>query len=119
MVAIWSLGGPATRGGAPNPGWWMLGGVERLIERAAPGVLHADLFTCNAYVEAGSDAACVNCPAFVVLGERDIMTPVRSGLALASRIAGAKTTVIPAAGHMLTVERPDETLEALKDLALI
>ena len=119
MVTIWSLGGPATRGGAPNPGLWMLGGVERLLERAEPGVLHADLLACNAYADADSDAACVRCPAFIVLGERDIMTPAKSGLALASRIAGAKTTVVPGAGHMLTVERPDETLEALKDLALI
>ena len=92
----------------------MLGGVERLLERAAPGVLHADLFACNAYAEAESDAPRVKCPAFVVLGERDMMTPAKSGLALASRIAGAKTTIIPGAGHMLTVERPDETLAALK-----
>ena len=118
MMALWGLGGPATRGGAPNPGLWMLGGVERLIERAEPGVLHADLFACNAYLEAEYDAARVkNCPAFIVLGERDMMTPAKSGLALASRIAGAKTTVISGAGHMLTVERPDETLEALKGLA--
>jgi pimeloyl-ACP methyl ester carboxylesterase len=117
MVAIWGLGAAATRGGAPSPGMWMLGGAERLLERAAPGVLHADLSACNAYGDAESDAPRIKCPTFFVVGERDMMTPAKSGLALAARIVGAKTTVVPGAGHMLTVERPDETLQALKELA--
>ena len=117
MMALWGLGGVCVSRRRPSPGLWMLGGVERMLERAQPGVLHADLCACNAYVEAEADAARVSCPTFIVLGERDMMTPAKSGLALASRIAGAKTTVISGAGHMLPVERPDETLEALKGLA--
>ena len=31
------------------PGLWMLGGGERLLERAAPGVMFADLAACNDY----------------------------------------------------------------------
>jgi len=114
MVAIWGLGASAVRGGSPAPGLWMLGGAERLLERAAPGVLHADLAACNAYGQAEADAAKVACPAALVLGERDMMTPAKSGLALAAKIAGAKATVIPGAGHTLMVEKPDETLAALK-----
>ena len=53
---------PRRAAAAATPGLWMLGGVERLLERAAPGVLHADLFACNAYAEAESDAARVDCP---------------------------------------------------------
>ncbi len=113
MVALWGLGGPATRGGSPSPGLWMLGGAERLLERGA-GALHADLAACNGYAEAETDAVRVKSPAALVLGERDMMTPARSGLALAQRIAGSRATVIPGAGHMLMTERPDETLEALR-----
>jgi len=114
MVAIWGLGATAVRGGGPSPGLWMLGGAERLLERAAPGVLHADLAACNAHGQAEADAARVACPTALVLGERDLMTPAKSGLALAGKIAGAKATVIAGAGHTMTVEKPDETLAALK-----
>jgi len=63
---------------------------------------------------AGADSAQrVICPATLILGERDMMTPVRGGRALAAMIAGATAIVLPGAGHMLMTERPDEVLRAL------
>ena len=115
MVSIWGLGGPATLGGSPSPGQWMLGAAARLLERSAPGVLHADLAACNAYAGASDAAAKVACPALLVLGERDQMTPLKGGKALAALIQGPpRVVVIDDAGHMMMIERPDETLEALK-----
>jgi pimeloyl-ACP methyl ester carboxylesterase len=114
MMSLWGLGGPATRGGSPSPGLWMLGGVAHLLERAPEGALHADLAACDAHAEALADAARVSCPTLLLLGERDQMTPLKSGRALAEKIAGAQTRVLAGAGHMLTVERPDETLAALR-----
>jgi pimeloyl-ACP methyl ester carboxylesterase len=113
MVSIWGLGSTAIRGGAPSPGHWMLGGAERLLERAPAGALFADLAACNAYAKAFADAAKVTCPAVLVLGERDTMTPAKSGAALAAKIVGARVVIVPGAGHMLPVERPAETLWAL------
>jgi pimeloyl-ACP methyl ester carboxylesterase len=114
MVSLWGLGGPATRGGSPSPGLWMLGGVSRLLERAPEGALYADLAACNAYSEAQADAALVRCPALLLLGEGDQMTPLKSGRALAEKIAGATTRVLAGAGHMPMIEKPDETLDALR-----
>ena len=116
MVSIWGLGGAATRGGSPSPGQWMLGGASRLLERAPPGALHAGLAACIGYSGAGADAAKVACPAVFVLGERDMMTPVKSGVAHAARISAARVTVVPGAGHMLPIERPSETLRALQSI---
>ena len=113
MVSLWSLGG-AARGGCPTPGLWMLGGAERLLELSAPGVLHADLAACNAYRGALAAAAKVVAPTTLVLGERDLMTPLKSGRALAEVIAGAQVAVLKGAGHMPMVEAPRETLAALK-----
>ena len=113
MVSLWSLGAPATLGGSKAPGLWMLGGTERLLEKAAPGVLHAELAACNAYQGAAEAAAKVTCPTTLILGERDLMTSAKAGRALAGLIAGARTIVLPGAGHMLMAERPDETLDAL------
>jgi pimeloyl-ACP methyl ester carboxylesterase len=113
MISLWGLGGRATMGGNVAPGVWMLGSAERLLDKAAPGVLHADLSACNEYRTGAEAAAKVICPTTLILGERDMMTPVKSGLRLASLIAGAKATVLKGAGHLLMSERPDEVLDAL------
>ena len=94
----------------------MLGGAQRLLDTAPEGALHDDLAACNAYTEGAASAAKIACPALLVLGERDMMTPAKAGLALAAQIAGAKCIVIPGAGHMMMVERPSETLAALRSL---
>ena len=52
MISIWGEGYSATLGGSLAPGLWMLGGAERLLERARPGVIFADLAACNAYQDA-------------------------------------------------------------------
>lgn len=114
MVNLWSLGAPATLGGNPAPGLWMLGGTERLLERAAPGVLHADLAACDGYSNAAEAAARVGCPTILILGERDLMTPLKGGRALAALIAGSQTIVVSGAGHVLMSERPEAVLDALK-----
>jgi pimeloyl-ACP methyl ester carboxylesterase len=84
------------------------------LERAAPGVLYADLAACDAYTGASAAAARIACPATLILGERDQMTPAKSGRTLAEKIAGARVAGIPGAGHMLMSERPDEVLAALR-----
>jgi pimeloyl-ACP methyl ester carboxylesterase len=43
-----------------------------------------------------------------------MMTPAKAGKALASALPNSRTVVIPGAGHMMMVERPDELLAALQ-----
>ena len=114
MISLWGEGYHATIGGSESPGLWMLGGTERLLERARPGVLFTDLFACNDYADALAAAAKVSVPARVILGSRDLMTPAKNGRAVAAAIAGAHVTVLEGAGHMLMSERPDEVLAALR-----
>jgi pimeloyl-ACP methyl ester carboxylesterase len=77
-------------------------------------VIHADLAACNAYKDALARGAQVKCPTVLVLGDGDLMTPAAKARPLATAIAGSRTVVIPNSGHFMIVERPDETLEALK-----
>jgi pimeloyl-ACP methyl ester carboxylesterase len=114
MISIWGNGFHATIGGSQAPGLWMLGGAERLLERAAAGVLFADLSACNDYRGGLAAAATVTVPATVILGSRDAMTPAKSGKAIAAAIASCRLTVLEGAGHMLMTERPDEVLAALR-----
>jgi len=114
MMSIWGHGYQATLGGSLSPGLWMLGGGERLLERARPGVIFADLSACNDYRDALAAAAKVTVPSIVIQGSRDLMTPARGGKAIAAAIPGCRFAMIEGAGHMLMSERPDDVLAALR-----
>ena len=115
MIAIWGEGYRATLGGSQAPGLWMLGGAERLLERAQPGAIFADLSACNAYQDALSTAAKITVPSIVIQGSRDLMTPAKGGKALAAAIPNCRLALIEGAGHMLMSERPDDVLAALRN----
>lgn len=113
MITQWGHGPGARIGGNPVPGMWMTGAAERLLERAAPGVLYSDLGACARYANGMSAAARTRCPTAVVLGTRDIMAPARVAEALAAAIPGSRVTRLEA-GHMLMAEAPDAVLDALR-----
>ena len=112
-VNLWGHGPRAGLGGSRVPGAWMAGIGERILERAAPGVLHADLAACAAYGGALAAAAAIRAPTLVLQGTRDQMTPMRGARQLAQAIPGAQLVSVEGAGHMLMAERPDEVRRAL------
>lgn len=117
MICDWSFGPAGHFGGHRSPGSWMLGHALALLGASAGARLHTDLAACNAY-QGGLDAAArVACPALVVAGALDRMTPARQGARLADTIAdamgGAMFVSLPGCGHMMMVERPDATRDAL------
>ena len=117
MLRIWGYGFRAGIGGSLATGLWMLGGAERLLERARPGVLFTDLRACNDYRDGLAAAATVAVPATLVLGERDLMTPAKAGLELAAALPNARVITLKGAGHMLMSERPDEVLAAVREFS--
>jgi pimeloyl-ACP methyl ester carboxylesterase len=117
MLRIWGYGFRAGIGGSLAPGLWMLGGAERLLERARPGVLFTDLRACDDYRDGLTSAAKVTVPATLVLGERDLMTPAKAGMELAAALPNARVVTLKGAGHMLMSERPDEVLAAVREFS--
>jgi pimeloyl-ACP methyl ester carboxylesterase len=114
IVSIWGLGFQAELGGSLAPGLWMHCGAQRVLEQCRPGVLFNDLSACNAYQGALAAAASITVPATFILGERDMMTPVKGGKSLAAALPNSRTVVLRGAGHMMMVEQPDELLTALR-----
>jgi pimeloyl-ACP methyl ester carboxylesterase len=114
MVNLWGHGHLAGIGGSRAPGVWMVGAAERILERAAPGVLFHDLSACNAY-DGLPSAAAVTAAALLVCGERDMMTPVRNARALAAALPNSEVRVLAGAGHMLMAERPNDLVEAMSE----
>ncbi len=113
MLTLWGYSRGAHIGGSATPGMWMLGGGMRLFERSRPGVIHRDLDACNRYAAGLDHAAEVRCPALLILGKRDSMTPVRNVADVSKAIPSAETVVLEGAGHALLAERPDPVLDQL------
>ncbi len=114
LVAGWSLGAAAHRGGHDSPGNWLLGSCVRTLERSGPGVLHTDLAACDRFQEAGQLATRVGCPTLFVLGGADKMTPVPSAQGLIAAMEDPEVEILPGAGHMMMVERSQSTNAALE-----
>jgi pimeloyl-ACP methyl ester carboxylesterase len=113
MVNIWGHAPQSYLGGNTIPGMWMLGSHLRLLERTAPGTLHRDFVACNTYASGLDDAVKIKCPALLILGARDQMTPPRRARDLIAKISGARTVVLDSAGHSLMAEEPDRVLDEL------
>jgi pimeloyl-ACP methyl ester carboxylesterase len=113
LITDWSFGSEAHLGGSRMPGGWIMGQAHSLLLRGDPSVLAADLAACDAYQEGAARAATLACQSLVLIGEEDRMTPLPAGRELAAAVPDARTVVIPGDGHMMMMERPEETLEAL------
>jgi pimeloyl-ACP methyl ester carboxylesterase len=115
MLAIWGHSPGARLGGNINPGVWMMKAYERTLARSHRGVLHTDLSACNAYADGSERARRVNCPALLIVGSQDAMTPPRAAQELAGALPHAQTVTVAGSGHALMMEQPDAVLDALRD----
>lgn len=113
MIVGWGLGAPAARGGHPVPGLWLSGAAARLLERRLGDALGSDLTACDAYDGGVAAATRVAAPTLVLSAALDRMTPAGEGQRLAGAIAGASCVELAATGHMMMMEAPDATLDAL------
>ena len=112
LVTSWGFGTAGHVGGHTSPGLWMMDGGVRLLERAPPGALYADLNACDGFEETLDLAANVACPTLLLLGDRDRMTPPTTAK-LADAIVGCRTVILEGCGHMMMIEQPDQTTDAL------
>jgi pimeloyl-ACP methyl ester carboxylesterase len=115
MMMDWAHGPRAHIGGNKVPGLHLIWGAMRLIERAGPGVLHADLKACDDYRGGEEAAANLHCPVTLILGGRDVMTPASAGRRIAELYPAARVETLPGVGHMMMTEAPDRVRELLDE----
>ena len=115
---VWGHAYAAHLGGNPASGRWNVGTVMRLMERAAPGVLHTDLSACNDYGAPLERAADIACPVLLLLGEQDMLAPPRGTGQLAAALPDGRSVTIPGCGHFMLGERPEAVLDALRGFLL-
>lgn len=118
LIIYWALSHQSQIGGNRSPGMWTNGAGQRLLERADDGVLATDLAACAAFEDGAALAGKVRAPSLLILGDHDMMTPIAGGYALAKMIGDASTVVLPKCGHSMLAERPNETLDAMRDFLI-
>lgn len=112
MINIWGHSAAAQIGGSETPGMWMTGAAIRLLERAGPNVLFNDLNACNEYGQGLASAAHVACPALLLAGRNDIMTPMKAARELVDALPDGRLRMLDC-GHLLMSEKPNEVLDEL------
>lgn len=116
MVNIFSHSTMAQKPSCPGPGFSVMGGARRLMQRMSQlnpdQLFYKDFYACNAYAHGEAAAKSVGCPALFIFGARDVMTPPKSARGLLAAIPHARTVTVDA-GHSMMQEQPDAVLDAL------
>lgn len=116
MVNALSIGTLASKPSYPCPGIWVHGSNRALMRRQQALASEINLFEhdfrlCDAYAGGAAAMAKVKCPATLIVGAHDQMTPPKATKELAAALR-AKVVTVPT-GHHLMAEAPDAVLAGL------
>ncbi len=80
--------------------------------QSGPMVEHNDLSACDEF-DVMERLKEITLPSLVVVGQDDVMTPVRYAEYLGRELQDAEVVVVPNAGHFVTLEQPEAVNEAV------
>jgi pimeloyl-ACP methyl ester carboxylesterase len=92
--------------------------VKRMIESTSVAGLDAAIGALMQRPDSTPDLARISVPTLVAVGEADAITPVAESEAMQRAIERSRLTVIPGAGHLANLERPQSFSRALDDFLL-
>jgi pimeloyl-ACP methyl ester carboxylesterase len=87
---------------------------ENAFLQIDPLTFQADLLACDSF-DVRPRLGEIVCPALILCGESDQMTPLKFSQTLADGIADAELVIVPRAGHMVTIEQPDVVNAAIRE----
>ncbi len=102
---------------SPNVSQTIKQQAHKYLLQVNPEILYADFMACNNF-DMISRVNQIKAPTLILVGSADRMTPEKFSHSLAEQIAGSRLKVFPDAGHMLTLERMDETAKEIRDWML-
>jgi pimeloyl-ACP methyl ester carboxylesterase len=116
MVNAFSHSSLASKPSYPGPGTWLRGAGSALMHRmqtvAEGNLFEHDFRVCDAYAGGIEAARRVTCPARLIVGTRDAMTPAKASQELASVLRATVSRIV--SGHALMQEAPDAVLNAMR-----
>ncbi len=84
----------------------------------APELILGDLQACNEF-DAMDKVNTISLPTCIIVGEQDKLTPVKYSRHLNEAIKGSRLSVIPHAGHLVSMEQPEAFNKSLGDFVRI
>ncbi|MBI3989842.1 MAG: alpha/beta hydrolase [candidate division NC10 bacterium] len=78
----------------------------------SPMVVEGDFLACNAF-DLMDEVERIVLPTLILCGTKDRLTPVNYAEHLHQKIQGSSLALIPGAGHMVMIERPEAVNQAL------
>lgn len=116
MVNIFSHSSMAQKPSCPGPGFSVMGGARRLMQRMSAinpeQLFYQDFYACNAYANGDAAARSVQCPVLFIFGAKDIMTAPKTAKGLLAAMPHAQSVTVDA-GHSMMQEQPDAVLDSL------
>jgi 3-oxoadipate enol-lactonase len=97
----------------PEPDAAVVKEVRRLVLDGTPAGVAAAQRGMAKRKDSTPTLATIACPALVVVGEQDALTPPAEAERMAKAIPGAKLVKIPGAGHLANIEAPEAFDRAL------
>lgn len=97
---------------APDPAL-RLKVTEKLL-KCGPDLIYNDLYACNEF-DVMDKVNTISLPTCIIVGEQDKLTPVKYSKYLNEVIEGSRLSVIPHAGHLVSMEQPEAFNKSLRD----
>ncbi len=88
--------------------------VRQFIDRATPQGIAAASRGMARRADASDRLAEITCPTLVIVGEEDVLTPPTIAQTYADQIPGARSVVIPHAGHLSNLEQPQTFIQTIR-----
>jgi pimeloyl-ACP methyl ester carboxylesterase len=92
--------------------------VRSMIEAQPPAAIDTALAALMERPDSSPDLPSIGVPVLLITGEHDEVTPPQVARDTERRIPRARSAVIPEAGHLSNLERPDLFLRVLHDFLL-
>jgi pimeloyl-ACP methyl ester carboxylesterase len=91
--------------------------MQNKYSNTSAELIHGDLSACDAF-DVMEKVKHIDLPTIIVVGEDDLLTPVKYATFLSQAISGSKIEILPRAGHLAMMEQPEPFNAALGDFLL-
>jgi pimeloyl-ACP methyl ester carboxylesterase len=88
--------------------------AARLMEQTPASTILKDFEACHRFNRL-EEIRQIRRPALILVGDQDVMTPPDYSRYLSEQISSSSLTIIPGAGHMVMLDKPRETNQAVWD----
>lgn len=112
MANEWSHSFAGKLGNGTSPGICIFRAGQRWMQHNSASAFYADLAACHEYQPSPMT---LTQRGLVIMGQKDRMTPPKSGQVVAQHFVDCEAVTLPGCGHAMVFEQPNEVLDVLRD----